>query len=95
MPGMPAGTVTFLLTDIERSTSVLQRLGDADFAKVLTEHRQLLSTACRQEGGQEIDIRKSLSRDWWYGCDSAPFRRQIATSFSATRHGIPAYGTKA
>jgi predicted ATPase/class 3 adenylate cyclase len=56
MPGMPAGTVTFLLTDIERSTSILQRLGDAGYAKVLGEHRRLLSAACRQEGGEEIDM---------------------------------------
>ncbi len=28
MPGLPTGTVTFLFTDIEGSTTLLQRLGD-------------------------------------------------------------------
>jgi predicted ATPase/class 3 adenylate cyclase len=56
MSGMPSGTVTFLLTDIERSTSILQRLGDSGYAQVLAEHRELLAAACRQEGGQEIDL---------------------------------------
>ncbi len=54
MPRVPSGTVTFLLTDIEGSTGLLQRLGDARYAPLLTEHRRLLRAAFRREGGQEI-----------------------------------------
>jgi hypothetical protein len=32
MHSLPAGTVTFLFTDIEGSTTLLQRLGDRAFA---------------------------------------------------------------
>ncbi len=35
MTGLPAGTVTLLFTDIEGSTQLLQRLGDA-YASLLT-----------------------------------------------------------
>ena len=38
---LPQGTVTFLFTDIEGSTQLLQRLGD-EYANVLTEHRRTL-----------------------------------------------------
>ena len=55
MPRVPSGTVTFLFTDMEASTDLLQRLGDARYAPVLAEHLRLLRDACRQEGGQEIN----------------------------------------
>jgi predicted ATPase/class 3 adenylate cyclase len=54
MHGLPSGTVTILLTDIEGSTDLLQRLGDTRYAGVLAEHRGLLRAACAQEGGREI-----------------------------------------
>ena len=34
--------VTFLFTDIEGSTMLLQRLGDRRYAEILEEHRRLL-----------------------------------------------------
>jgi class 3 adenylate cyclase len=34
MPSLPTGTVTFLFTDIEGSTALLQRLGDRRYAGV-------------------------------------------------------------
>ncbi len=36
MPGLPTGTVTFLFTDIEGSTRLLQRLGER-YGDVLAE----------------------------------------------------------
>ena len=50
----PAGRVTFLFTDIEGSTKLLHRLGDA-YAEVLGEHRRLLRTAFEQHHGYEVD----------------------------------------
>jgi adenylate cyclase len=52
---LPTGTVTFLFTDIEGSTELLQRLGDRLYAEVLEEHRRLLRDAFAEGNGQEID----------------------------------------
>ncbi len=51
----PTGTVTFLFTDIEGSTTLLQRLGDRRYAEVLAEHQRLLRDAFAKGNGQEID----------------------------------------
>ncbi len=53
MPELTAGTVTFLFTDIEGSTHLLQQLGEC-YAGVLAECRQLLSTAFGQWHVQEV-----------------------------------------
>jgi predicted ATPase/class 3 adenylate cyclase len=55
VPSLPTGTVTFLFTDIEGSTTVLQRLGDRRYAEVLAEHRRLLRDAFAEGNGQEVD----------------------------------------
>jgi predicted ATPase/class 3 adenylate cyclase len=47
-----AGTETYLFTDIEGSTRLLQRLG-ADFPQLLLEQRALLLGAVEQGGGRE------------------------------------------
>jgi predicted ATPase/class 3 adenylate cyclase len=54
MPGLPAGTVTLLFTDIEGSTRLLLRLGAGDPA-VLEAHRRLLVDAIESAGGQILD----------------------------------------
>jgi class 3 adenylate cyclase len=51
---LPTGTVTFLFTDVEGSTRLLQELGD-DYADVLAEHRRLLRDAFVRHGGVEVD----------------------------------------
>ena len=51
---LPTGTVTFLFTDIEGSTKLLQQLGEA-YATVLAEHQMLLRQAFSEHGGVEID----------------------------------------
>ncbi|MGH2405993.1 MAG: adenylate/guanylate cyclase domain-containing protein, partial [bacterium] len=48
------GTVTFLFTDIEGSTILLQRLGDRRYREVLADHNRLLRAAFGERGGQEI-----------------------------------------
>src|SRR6266850_160262 len=52
----PRGTVTFLLTDIEGSTGLLQRLGDR-YSAVLRDVRSLIREAVGGAGGSEIDAR--------------------------------------
>ena len=51
---LPSGTVTFLFTDIEGSTALLQRLGD-EYATVLADHHRLLRHAFGERGGVEVD----------------------------------------
>jgi predicted ATPase/class 3 adenylate cyclase len=54
MSGPPTGTVTLLFSDIEGSTRLLQKTGDA-FADLLAEHRRLLREAFARHGGFEMD----------------------------------------
>jgi class 3 adenylate cyclase len=51
---LPSGTVTFLFTDIEGSTRLLQRLGDT-YATVLGDHQRLLRQAFAAHDGIEVD----------------------------------------
>ena len=54
MSQLPTGTVTFLFTDIEGSTRLLQQLGDR-YAEVLATHHRLLRTAIQDAHGHEMD----------------------------------------
>jgi class 3 adenylate cyclase len=54
MAELPTGTITLLFTDIEGSTRLLQRAGDA-YAVLLDEHRRLLDEAFRRHGGVIVD----------------------------------------
>src|SRR5215469_10257929 len=54
MHDLPTGTVTFLFTDIEGSTRLLQQLGDR-YAMVLEECRRLLRATFQEWNGHEVD----------------------------------------
>jgi YVTN family beta-propeller protein len=54
MPELPSGTVTFLFTDIEGSTTLLKRLG-REYGTVLEEHQRILREAFAAHGGHEVD----------------------------------------
>jgi class 3 adenylate cyclase/tetratricopeptide (TPR) repeat protein len=51
---VPTGTVTFLFTDIERSTQLVRRLGD-EYPTLLAEHNRLLAESFGAHGGHEVD----------------------------------------
>jgi predicted ATPase/class 3 adenylate cyclase/predicted negative regulator of RcsB-dependent stress response len=51
----PAGTVTFLFTDVEGSTRLLNDLGADRYAEGLGEHRRVLREAFDAHGGVEVD----------------------------------------
>jgi class 3 adenylate cyclase len=51
---LPGGTVTFLFTDVEGSTRLLQELGD-DYGQVVADHRRLLRDVFQAAGGSEVD----------------------------------------
>jgi class 3 adenylate cyclase len=54
MATLPSGTVTFLFSDIEGSTRLLQRLGDG-YGALVAQHRLLLRDAAAGHNGTEID----------------------------------------
>ena len=53
---LPTGSVTFLLSDIEGSTSLLQRLGDR-YAALLADVRAVIRGCLHRAGGREVDAR--------------------------------------
>lgn len=55
LPHLPRGTVTFLFTDVEGSTILLQILGDARYADVQGNYERLLRTAVEAQGGVEVE----------------------------------------
>jgi YVTN family beta-propeller protein len=54
MAELPAGTVTFLFTDIEGSTRLLKTLRDG-YGEVLAEHERILRDVIGGAGGQVVD----------------------------------------
>src|SRR5947207_3556825 len=55
MRELPSGTVTFLFTDVERSTKLLHELGAESYAEALAEHRRVLRKAFSDHDGVEVD----------------------------------------
>jgi len=52
---LPAGTVTFLFTDVEGSTKLLHSLGAEAYAQALADHRRIVRESCTVLGGVEVD----------------------------------------
>lgn len=52
---LPAGTVTFLMSDIEGSTALLAELGDR-YGAVLADVRRLIRAQVRRAGGHEVEV---------------------------------------
>jgi predicted ATPase len=55
MAEQPSGTVTFVFTDIEGSTALLERLGAQAYKDSLTEHRRAVRQAFGAHSGYEVD----------------------------------------
>lgn len=66
---LPSGTVTFLFTDIEGSTRLLQELGVDGYADALARHRSALRAAFVRHGGVEVDTQGDA---FFFGFASAP-----------------------
>lgn len=56
MGSLPTGTVTFLFSDVEGSTELVQRLGDR-YGDVLGEHREIVRAEVAHAGGEIVDAR--------------------------------------
>ncbi len=50
----PSGLVTILFTDVEGSTAMTQRLGDAKARDLLREHERMVREALKAHGGSEV-----------------------------------------
>jgi predicted ATPase len=55
MRPLPTGTVTFLFSDIEGSTRLLDDVGAEAYAEELAEHRRVMREAFAAYGGVEVD----------------------------------------
>ena len=56
MRDLPTGTVTFLFTDIEGSTTrALQKLGRDGFVHQLDQHAEIMRAAVAEHGGVELE----------------------------------------
>lgn len=80
MPNLPTGTVTFAFSDIEASTTLLKRLGDARYAELLATHRRLVRETFAGFGGQEIDTQGDA---FFYGFSRA--RDAVAAAVEVQR----------
>jgi predicted ATPase/class 3 adenylate cyclase len=79
MPPLPTGTVTFLFTDIEGSTRLLQQLGN-DYAEARGQHQSLLRAAFAAHGGAEVDTQGDA---FFVAFATAP--QAVAAAAQATR----------
>jgi predicted ATPase len=54
MIGLPTGTVTFLFTDVEGSTRLIDELGEVRYAEAQAKHRSALRDVFARHGGVEV-----------------------------------------
>ncbi len=80
---LPTGVVTFLFSDIEGSTKLLNQLGD-DYAEVLLTHHRLMRECFAANNGSEVDT----EGDAFFVAFSSP-RDAVAAAVAAQRslHG--------
>jgi class 3 adenylate cyclase len=76
---LPAGTVTFLFTDVEGSTRLLRELGPVAYAEALAEHRRVVREACAAHGGVEVDTQGDA---FFFAFPTAPGALQAAATLT-------------
>jgi class 3 adenylate cyclase len=52
---LPSNTATFLFTDVEGSTRLLDEVGETEYARLLDAHRRAIRDAVAQHHGVEVD----------------------------------------
>jgi predicted ATPase/class 3 adenylate cyclase len=91
-PSLPSGTITFLFTDFEGSTHLLQQLGATRYGQMLVTVRRLLRAACDQHHGSAVGATGDGS---FFAFAQAP--EAVAAAAEAQRtlaaHGWPAGAT--
>jgi predicted ATPase len=86
MRSLPAGTVTFLFTDVEGSTRLLEELGAERYGEALAEHRRLLRRAFETRGGVEVDTQGDA---FFYAFATAPAAVEAAQEGQHALSGGP------
>lgn len=79
MRDLPTGTVTFLFTDMEGSTRLLERLGER-YQQVQRHHNSILRATIAEGDGCEV----STEGDSFFGCVSNPDRRRTSRRSGST-----------
>ena len=72
---LPAGTVTFLFTDVEGSTRLLDELGAEHYAEALDAQRSVVRDACDRFDGVEVDTQGDA---FFYAFATAPSALEAA-----------------
>jgi len=78
-PELPTGTVTFVFTDVEGSTSLLAELGAEQYADALAAHRAAIREACTDNGGVEVDTQGDA---FFFAFPTAPGALVAASEFT-------------
>jgi class 3 adenylate cyclase len=78
-PELPTGTVTFLFTDVEGSTSLLRGIGVEAYAEALADHRAVIREACVVNGGVEVDTQGDA---FFFAFPTAPGALAAASAFT-------------
>jgi predicted ATPase len=86
MRRLPAGTVTFLFTDVEGSTRLLEDLGAERYGDALAAHRRLLRQAFEAHGGIEVDTQGDA---FFYAFATAPAAVEAAQEGQHALSGGP------
>ena len=82
---LPKGHVTFLLTDVERSTELLSRLEDR-YPPLLSAVRRAMRDAVRKSGGREVDARAD---DLFAVFEQPPAALEAALAIQRAMHAGP------
>src|SRR5213082_2173764 len=93
MRELPAGTVTFVFTDVEGSTELLRRVGDDAYAALLARHAELVDEAVEVEGGIVVDTQGDAFFAAFPGATGAAraaarLQRELAATELRVRIGI-------
>jgi class 3 adenylate cyclase len=78
-PDLPTGTVTFVFTDVEGSTSLLNELGAEAYADAVADHRAVIREACIRNGGVEVDTQGDA---FFFAFPTAPGALEAASTFT-------------
>ena len=78
-PDLPTGTVTFLFTDVEGSTQLLEEIGDEAYDEALAEHRRIVRKACTKYAGVEVDTQGDA---FFFGFSTAPAALAAASAMT-------------
>lgn len=89
MRDLPSGLVTFLFTDIEGSTALVQKLGTADYQRILTEHSTLLRGAVEAADGHEFGS-EGDAHFFVFATSEAALRAAVDGQRALTAHPWPA-----